>query len=120
MSGQGLLGTVAVLLAAGVVSVPLAKRLGLGSVLGYLVAGALIGPFGLKLLNNSVEVMHVAEFGVVMLLFLVGLELNRNRSANSLRARTLPVLCWSRFFFRSVVSGFSDHSYPRTDSSLGT
>jgi len=79
MSGQGLLGTVAVLLAAGVVSVPLAKRLGLGSVLGYLVAGALIGPFGLKLLNNSVEVMHVAEFGVVMLLFLVGLELEPQR-----------------------------------------
>lgn len=79
MSGQGLLGTIAVLLAAGVVSVPLAKRMGLGSVLGYLVAGALIGPFGLKLLNNSVEVMHVAEFGVVMLLFLVGLELEPRR-----------------------------------------
>jgi len=79
MSGQALLGTIAALLAAGVVSVPIAKRLGLGSVLGYLVAGAIIGPFGLKLLNNSNDVMHVAEFGVVMLLFLVGLELEPRR-----------------------------------------
>jgi glutathione-regulated potassium-efflux system ancillary protein KefC len=79
MSGQGLLGTLASLLAAGVMSVPVAKRLGLGSVLGYLVAGALIGPFGLKLLANSNDVMHVAEFGVVMLLFLVGLELEPRR-----------------------------------------
>lgn len=79
MSGQGLLGTVTALLAAGVISVPVAKRLGLGSVLGYLVAGALIGPFGLKLLTNSGDIMHVAEFGVVMLLFLVGLELEPRR-----------------------------------------
>lgn len=79
MSGQGLLATVASLLAAGVIGVPIAKRLGLGSVLGYLVAGALIGPFGLKLLTNSGDVMHVAEFGVVMLLFLVGLELEPKR-----------------------------------------
>ena len=79
MSGQGLLATVASLLAAGVISVPVAKRLGLGSVLGYLVAGAFIGPFGLKLLGNSNDVMHVAEFGVVMLLFLVGLELEPKR-----------------------------------------
>lgn len=79
MSGQGLLVTIASLLAAGVVSVPIAKRLGLGSVLGYLVAGAIIGPFGLQLLSNSNDVLHVAEFGVVMLLFLVGLELEPRR-----------------------------------------
>lgn len=79
MSGQGLLSTIATLLAAGVLSVPVAKRLGLGSVLGYLVAGALIGPFGLKLLTHSNDVLHVAEFGVVMLLFLVGLELEPRR-----------------------------------------
>lgn len=79
MSGQGLLATIASLLAAGVVSVPIAKRLGLGSVLGYLVAGAIIGPFGLQLLSNSNDVLHVAEFGVVMLLFLVGLELEPRR-----------------------------------------
>ncbi|MCG8556032.1 MAG: monovalent cation:proton antiporter-2 (CPA2) family protein, partial [Proteobacteria bacterium] len=61
---------------AAVVSVPLAKRLGLGSVLGYLLAGIAIGPFGLELLGDEVQdVMHFAEFGVVMMLFLVGLEL---------------------------------------------
>lgn len=79
MSGQSLLGTLATLLAAGVVSVPFAKRWGLGSVLGYLVAGAAIGPFGLGLLTHSSDIMHVAEFGVVMLLFLVGLELEPKR-----------------------------------------
>jgi monovalent cation:H+ antiporter-2, CPA2 family len=65
-----------VYLAAAVVAVPLAKRLGLGSVLGYLLAGMAIGPFGLGLLGEGGEdVMHFAEFGVVMMLFVVGLEL---------------------------------------------
>jgi monovalent cation:proton antiporter-2 (CPA2) family protein len=63
-------------LLASVVSVPVAKRLGLGSVLGYLIAGALIGPFVMKFIGSEGEdVMHFAEFGVVMMLFLVGLEL---------------------------------------------
>ena len=57
-------------------TVPIAKRLGLGSVLGYLIAGTLIGPFGLGLIGEEgQDVMHFAEFGVVMMLFLVGLEL---------------------------------------------
>ncbi|MBL8950940.1 MAG: cation:proton antiporter, partial [Myxococcaceae bacterium] len=65
-----------VYLAAAVVFVPIAKRLGLGSVLGYLLAGVAIGPFGLHLVGHEgSEVMHFAEFGVVMMLFLVGLEL---------------------------------------------
>lgn len=64
-----------IFLAAGVVAVPIASRLGLGSVLGYLMAGALIGPFVLKLVNDTELIMHFAEFGVVMMLFLVGLEL---------------------------------------------
>ncbi|MEB8432797.1 monovalent cation:proton antiporter-2 (CPA2) family protein [Cocleimonas sp. KMM 6892] len=64
-----------VFLAAGVIAVPIASRLGLGSVLGYLIAGALIGPSALKLINETEHVMHFAEFGVVMMLFLVGLEL---------------------------------------------
>ena len=55
--------------------VPLASRFRLGSVLGYLVAGVLIGPFGIGLIHNGVEVMNFAEFGVVMMLFLIGLEL---------------------------------------------
>ncbi|MGC4119471.1 MAG: monovalent cation:proton antiporter-2 (CPA2) family protein [Myxococcales bacterium] len=69
-----------VYLAASVVAVPIARRLGLGSVLGYLVAGALIGPFALGLVGREgQEVMNFAEFGVVMMLFLVGLELEPAR-----------------------------------------
>lgn len=69
-------GQAFVYLIAAVLSVPIAKRLGLGSVLGYLIAGIIIGPFGLKLVGQEGEdVMHFAEFGVVMMLFLVGLEL---------------------------------------------
>ncbi len=65
-----------VYLAAAVVAVPVAKRLGLGSVLGYLLAGVVIGPFGLGLVGDEgQDVMHFAEFGVVMMLFVVGLEL---------------------------------------------
>ncbi|MDX1647129.1 MAG: monovalent cation:proton antiporter-2 (CPA2) family protein [Longimicrobiales bacterium] len=65
-----------VYLAAAVVAVPLAKRFGLGSVLGYLLAGVVIGPFGLGLVGAEGEdVMHFAEFGVVMMLFVIGLEL---------------------------------------------
>ncbi|MDZ4717954.1 MAG: monovalent cation:proton antiporter-2 (CPA2) family protein [Roseiflexaceae bacterium] len=63
-------------LAAAVAIVPLARRFGLGSVLGYLIAGIIIGPFGLRLVGEGGEdVMHFAEFGVVMMLFVVGLEL---------------------------------------------
>jgi glutathione-regulated potassium-efflux system ancillary protein KefC len=66
-------------LIAAVVSVPIAKRLGFGSVLGYLLAGMAIGPFVLGLIGTEGEdVMHFAEFGVVMMLFLIGLELKPN------------------------------------------
>jgi monovalent cation:proton antiporter-2 (CPA2) family protein len=60
---------------AAIVAVPLAKRLGLGSVIGYLLAGAIIGPHAMRLAGESDDVMHFAEFGVVMMLFVVGLEL---------------------------------------------
>ncbi|WP_125562901.1 MULTISPECIES: monovalent cation:proton antiporter-2 (CPA2) family protein [Pseudoalteromonas] len=63
-------------LAAAVVMVPLAKRLGLGSVLGYLIAGVLIGPVAGIVGKETVTIQHFAEFGVVMMLFLVGLELH--------------------------------------------
>ena len=66
-------------LAAAIVAVPIAKRLGLGSVLGYLLAGILIGPFLLGIVGDQTDVMHFAEFGVVMMLFLVGLELQPSR-----------------------------------------
>ncbi len=62
-------------LVAAVLCVPVARRLGLGSVLGYLIAGVLIGPHVLGLVGEGAHVMHFAEFGVVMMLFLVGLEL---------------------------------------------
>jgi glutathione-regulated potassium-efflux system protein KefB len=73
MSG-GLFEAFIYLLAA-IVAVPLAKRLGLGSVIGYLLAGAIIGPYALNVAGSAADVMHFAEFGVVMMLFVVGLEL---------------------------------------------
>ncbi|MCU4156761.1 cation:proton antiporter [Carboxylicivirga sp. A043] len=64
-------------LLAAVISVPIAKKIGLGSVLGYLIAGIVIGPFALELVGSEGEgVMHIAEFGVVIMLFIVGLELH--------------------------------------------
>lgn len=64
-----------VLLAAGVVAVPIFKRIGLGSVLGYLAAGLAIGPFGLGVFADPQAILHVAELGVVMFLFIIGLEM---------------------------------------------
>lgn len=64
-----------VLLAASVALVPLAKAAGLGTVLGYLAAGVLIGPYGLRLVSDSETTRQVAEFGIVMMLFLIGLDL---------------------------------------------
>ena len=65
-----------IFLAATVVAVPIAKRLGLGSVVGYLAAGAAIGPFGFAFFGSGEDVLHVAELGVVLLLFVIGLELD--------------------------------------------
>lgn len=64
-----------VLLATSVALVPLARAAGLGTVLGYLAAGVLIGPYGLRLVSDSETTRHVAEFGIVMMLFLIGLDL---------------------------------------------
>lgn len=76
MSNEELFMQAFVYLTAAVVAVPLARRLGLGSVLGYLIAGIIIGPFGLGLIGDEGEdILHFAEFGVVMMLFVVGLEL---------------------------------------------
>ena len=77
--GEGFLAQACVYLLAAVAAVPIAKRLGLGSVLGYLLAGVAIGPFGLDVAGDAGAVMHFAEFGVVMMLFLVGLELRPAR-----------------------------------------
>src|SRR3954447_9706906 len=70
---------VVALLAAGVVAVPLFKRVGLGSVLGYLAAGLAIGPFGLGLFSDPGSILHVAELGIVMFLFVIGLEMQPSR-----------------------------------------
>lgn len=64
-----------IFLAAASIMVPIASRFKLGSVLGYLLVGILIGPYGLKLTGNGQQIMHFAEFGVTMMLFLIGLEL---------------------------------------------
>ena len=66
---------VIVLLAAAVIAAPLFKRIGLGSVLGYLAAGVAIGPFGLRAFTDPASILHVAELGVVLFLFIIGLEM---------------------------------------------
>ena len=73
--GANQLVSVVTLLGAAIIAVPIFKRLGLGSVLGYLAAGIAIGPFGLKLFSDSQSIIHIAELGVVMFLFIIGLEM---------------------------------------------
>lgn len=76
MAADNFLAQATVYLAAAVVFVPIAKKLGMGSVLGYLLAGILIGPFVMGFVGSEgKDIMHFAEFGVVMMLFLIGLEL---------------------------------------------
>jgi monovalent cation:proton antiporter-2 (CPA2) family protein len=67
------------LLLAAVILVPLAARLGLGAVLGYLIAGVIVGPWGFGVIGQVEEILHVAEFGVILLLFVIGLELRPTR-----------------------------------------
>ena len=67
---------VVTLLGAAVIAVPLFRKLGLGSVLGYLAAGLVVGPFGFALVDDPQTILHVAELGVVMFLFVIGLEMN--------------------------------------------
>src|SRR6056297_3073180 len=73
------LNEVFVFLLAAVVVVTLCKHLGLSSVIGYLLAGVVIGPAGVGLIGNAIEILHFAEFGVVLLLFIIGLELQPRR-----------------------------------------
>src|SRR5258708_15370565 len=77
-SGIDLIPAIA-LLGAGVVAVTLFKRIGLGAVVGYLAAGIAIGPFGLRLFTEPASILSVAQLGVVMLLFVIGLELKPSR-----------------------------------------
>lgn len=82
MMTDSILIEIALFLAASVFAAPIARRLGIGSVLGYLLAGIVIGPFGLGLIYSVYQVetiLHFAEFGVVLLLFIIGLELRPKR-----------------------------------------
>lgn len=81
-AGGSELVQVVALLGAGVIAAPLFKRIGLGSVLGYLAAGLAIGPFGLKLVSDPQAILHIAELGVVMFLFIIGLEMQPSRLWN--------------------------------------
>ncbi len=79
MEHSSWISTSLVYLAAAVLAVPLARLLGLGAIIGYLGAGIVIGPWGLKLVSDPAAILHFAEFGVVLMLFLVGLELEPRR-----------------------------------------
>lgn len=87
---QDLLHNALIYLAAAVLAVPVAKRLGLGAVLGYLIAGIAIGPWGLGLITQVQDILHFSEFGVVLLLFLIGLELEPKRLWSMRR----PIFGW--------------------------
>jgi len=76
---QGVLAQALVYLLAAVLVVPITRSLGFGAVLGYLAAGVAIGPWGLGLIRDAADILHFAEFGVVLLLFAIGLELNPRR-----------------------------------------
>jgi glutathione-regulated potassium-efflux system ancillary protein KefC len=84
------LTTSLIYLAAAVIAVPLARVLGLGSIIGYLAAGIAIGPWGLALVTDAKTILSVAEFGVVLMLFLVGLELEPRRLWSMRR----PIFGW--------------------------
>ena len=111
-------------LSAAVIAVPLSRAIGLGSILGYLAAGIAIGPWGLGLVPNVEDILHFAEFGVVLMLFLIGLELEPRRLWNLRRpifgwgsvqvlgcaallfaadGRRAPWRAWSRRWARAVV-----------------
>ena len=117
---MSLLAESLIYLLAAVIAVPISRRLGFGSVLGYLAAGILIGPFGLKFVGDAENVLHFAELGVVFLLFIVGLELKPSRlwvlrrmvfglgaSQVVLSAAAIAVLAWAFGFGRNaaIVTG---------------
>jgi glutathione-regulated potassium-efflux system protein KefB len=76
------LGEAIILLGTAVIAVPIFRRLGLGSVLGYLSAGLIIGPYGLRLVSDPAALLHLAELGVVMFLFIIGLEMRPRKLWN--------------------------------------
>ncbi len=79
MEDHSVLFNAFIYLLAAVIAVPVSKRLGFGAVLGYLLAGVVIGPWGFRLIREAEDILHFAEFGVVLLLVAIGLELNPQR-----------------------------------------
>ena len=79
MEGSDFLLAGVLFLFAAVAAVPLASRLGIGAVLGYLLAGIAIGPWGLGFISDVDEILHFSELGVVFLMFIIGLELNPSK-----------------------------------------
>src|SRR5258706_1515487 len=77
--GGGLMYEALIFLAAAVICVPIAERLGLGSIRGYLIGGAAIGPWGLRFIGDVASTQNLAELGVVLMLFVIGLELDPRR-----------------------------------------
>ena len=102
MDSHGFMLNLVVYLSAAVIAVPLFARLGLGSVLGYLTAGVCIGPWGLGLISNVGDILHFSELGVVLLLFLIGLELEP-RKLWTLRRSILGVGGTQVFFTAGAI-----------------
>lgn len=99
-----------IFLGAAIVCVPIAKKIGLGSVLGYLIAGMLIGPFVLGFVGQEgQDIMHAAEFGVVMMLFLIGLEINPKEFW--FMRRSIFGLGGIQLFLSSLIIGAICHLY---------
>lgn len=98
---HSLLFNALIYLAAAVLAVPLARRFRLGAVLGYLIAGIVIGPWGLRLIEDVQEILHFSEFGVVLLLFMIGLELEPSK----LWAMRRPIFGWGGGQVVGVTAG---------------
>ncbi|MEN5180252.1 glutathione-regulated potassium-efflux system protein KefC [Comamonas odontotermitis] len=101
-------------LAAAVIAVPISRALGLGTIIGYLVAGMIIGPSGLKLVSNVQDILHFSEFGVVLMLFLIGLELQPSRLWSMRRpifgvGSAQMLLCTAGLFAAGWLLGFDWH-----------
>lgn len=111
-----------IFLLSAVVAVPLFQKLGLGSVLGYLLAGIIIGPFGLKLVEDSESILHFSELGVIFMMFIIGLELQPNRlwvmRKSVFGLGTLQVFVTSLVFI-GIISTFSDSLGTTSWASIG-
>jgi glutathione-regulated potassium-efflux system ancillary protein KefC len=101
-------------LAAAVIAVPISRALGLGTIIGYLAAGIFIGPSGLQLVSNVQDILHFSEFGVVLMLFLIGLELQPSRLWSMRRpifgvGTAQVLLCTASLFAAGLAFGYDWH-----------